>query len=38
MEIPTQAEIEDKLRGKDLNKWIELWRVEQVQPSLGRSS
>ena len=29
MEIPTQAEIEDKLRGEDLNIWLELWRVEQ---------
>jgi SAM-dependent methyltransferase len=29
MEIPTQAEIEDKLRGEDLNMWLELWRKEQ---------
>jgi SAM-dependent methyltransferase len=29
MELPTQAEIEDKLRGEDLNKWLELWHVEQ---------
>jgi SAM-dependent methyltransferase len=29
MQIPTQAEIEDKLRGEDLNVWLDLWRVEQ---------
>ena len=29
MEIPTQAEIEDKLRGEDLNIWLDLWRAEQ---------
>jgi len=29
MEIPTQAEIEDKLRSEDLNIWLDLWRVEQ---------
>jgi SAM-dependent methyltransferase len=29
MEIPTQAEIEDKLRGEDLNTWLDLWRAEQ---------
>ena len=29
MRIPTQAEIEDKLRGEDLNTWLDLWRVEQ---------
>jgi hypothetical protein len=33
MEIPTQAEIEDKLRGEDLNTWLDLWRAEQVPPS-----
>jgi SAM-dependent methyltransferase len=29
MKIPTQAEIEDKLRGEDLNPWLDLWRAEQ---------
>jgi trans-aconitate methyltransferase len=29
MEIPTQAEIEDKLRNEDLNEWLDLWRAEQ---------
>jgi SAM-dependent methyltransferase len=29
MDIPTQAEIEDKLRGEDLNEWLDLWRAEQ---------
>lgn len=29
MEIPTQAEIDDKLRGEDLNTWLDLWRAEQ---------
>ncbi|HLJ45502.1 MAG TPA: class I SAM-dependent methyltransferase [Bryobacteraceae bacterium] len=29
MAIPTEAEIEDKLRGEDLNTWLDLWRVEQ---------
>jgi trans-aconitate methyltransferase len=29
MAIPTQAEIEDKLRGEDLDEWLELWRAEQ---------
>ena len=29
MEIPTQAEIEDKLRGEDLNPWLDLWGAEQ---------
>jgi SAM-dependent methyltransferase len=29
MKIPTQAEIEDKLRGEDLNTWLALWRAEQ---------
>jgi len=29
MKIPTQAEIEDKLRGEDLNTWLDLWRAEQ---------
>ena len=29
MEIPTLAEIEDKLRNEDLNAWLELWRAEQ---------
>ena len=29
MAIPTQAEIEDKLRGEDLNTWLDLWRTEQ---------
>jgi SAM-dependent methyltransferase len=29
MRIPTQAEIEDKLRGEDLNSWLDLWRKEQ---------
>ena len=29
IEIPTQAEIEDKLRREDLNIWLELWRAEQ---------
>jgi hypothetical protein len=29
MRIPTQAEIEDKLRGENLNEWLDLWRAEQ---------
>ena len=29
MEIPTQAEIEARLRGEDLDTWLDLWRVEQ---------
>jgi SAM-dependent methyltransferase len=29
MKIPTQAEIEDKLRGEDLNTWLDLWCTEQ---------
>src|SRR5260370_40833041 len=29
MKIPTQAEIENKLRGEDLNIWLDLWRAEQ---------
>ena len=29
MKFPTQAEIEDKLRGEDLNTWLDLWRAEQ---------
>jgi len=29
MQIPTQAEIEDKLRGEDLNTWLDLWHTEQ---------
>lgn len=29
MAIPTQAEIEDKLRSEDLNTWLALWRAEQ---------
>lgn len=29
MKIPTRAEIEDKLRGEDLNTWLDLWRTEQ---------
>ncbi|HTV55695.1 MAG TPA: class I SAM-dependent methyltransferase [Terriglobia bacterium] len=29
MKIPTLAEIEDKLRGEDLNAWLDLWRAEQ---------
>jgi SAM-dependent methyltransferase len=29
MRIPTQAEIEDKLRGEDLDTWLDLWRAEQ---------
>jgi SAM-dependent methyltransferase len=35
MRIPTQAEIEDKLRGEDLNTWLDLWRAEQgpVKPA-----
>jgi SAM-dependent methyltransferase len=29
MKIPTQAEIEDKLRGEDLHTWLDLWHAEQ---------
>ena len=29
MQIPTQPEIEEKLRGEDLNTWLDLWRTEQ---------
>ncbi|HMC28717.1 MAG TPA: class I SAM-dependent methyltransferase [Verrucomicrobiae bacterium] len=29
MAIPTQAEIEDKLRGEDLDAWLDLWHAEQ---------
>jgi SAM-dependent methyltransferase len=35
MQIPTQAEIEDKLRGEDLNAWLELWRAEQGPAKAG---
>ncbi len=29
MQIPTQAEIEQKLRGEDLNAWLDMWHAEQ---------
>jgi SAM-dependent methyltransferase len=29
MEIPTLAEIDNKLCGEDLNTWLDLWRTEQ---------
>ena len=29
MEIPTQAEIQNKIRGEDLNTWLDLWRAGQ---------
>ena len=29
MRTPTQAEIEERLRGEDLNSWLDLWRTEQ---------
>jgi SAM-dependent methyltransferase len=29
MDIPTLVEIEDKLRGEDLNEWLDLWHAEQ---------
>jgi len=29
MQIPTRAEIEDKLRGEELDPWLDLWRAEQ---------
>ena len=29
MAIPTQAQIAEKLRGEDLDRWLELWRTEQ---------
>src|SRR6516225_7811968 len=29
MKVPTQAAIEDKLRGEDLDAWLDLWRAEQ---------
>jgi len=29
MEVPTQAEIEDKLRGEDLDSWLDAWHAEQ---------
>jgi len=29
MEVPTQAEIDEKLRGEDLRSWLELWHAEQ---------
>jgi hypothetical protein len=29
MQILTQVEIEDKLRGEDLDTWLDLWRTEQ---------
>jgi SAM-dependent methyltransferase len=29
MKIPTPAEIAEKLRGEDLNVWLDLWRAEQ---------
>jgi SAM-dependent methyltransferase len=35
MKIPTQAEIEDKLRGEDLNTWLDLWRTEQGPAKLA---
>jgi SAM-dependent methyltransferase len=35
MKIPTQAEIENKLRGEDLNTWLDLWRAEQGSAKSG---
>jgi trans-aconitate methyltransferase len=35
MAIPTQAEIEDKLRGEGLNTWLDLWRAEQGPAKQG---
>ncbi len=29
MPIPTQSEIEEKLRGEDLDTWLDLWHAEQ---------
>jgi trans-aconitate methyltransferase len=29
LEIPDQHKIEDKLRGEDLNTWLDLWHAEQ---------
>ena len=29
MPLPTQSEIEAKLRGEDLDEWLDLWRTEQ---------
>jgi len=35
MKIRTQAEIEDKLRGEDLNTWLDLWSAEQGPAKLS---
>lgn len=35
MTFPTQAEIEDKLRGEDLETWLDLWRAEQGSAKPG---
>ncbi len=35
MNIPTRAEIEEKLRGEDLNTWLDLWRAEQGHAKPG---
>jgi trans-aconitate methyltransferase len=29
MESPTQAEIENRLRGEDLDSWLDMWHAEQ---------
>jgi SAM-dependent methyltransferase len=29
MTIPTQSEIEQKLRGEDLDRWLDMWHAEQ---------
>lgn len=29
MKLPTRAAIDDKLRGEDLNPWLDLWHAEQ---------
>lgn len=33
--IPTQAEVEERLRGEDLDEWLELWRTEQGPAKLN---
>jgi hypothetical protein len=35
MAILTQVEVEDKLRGQDLNTWLQLWQAEQGPAKLG---
>ena len=37
MANPTQAEIENKLRGEDLNTWLDSWRAERAPAQARRT-